>query len=89
MGRDYLEEYDDDDIQDLDDMERQAQQDFKDNIWTTQDCREFRVKDMTYNHISNTINMLRRTGGRLLHQDWIDKFEAEIEKRQAEGIRLE
>lgn len=50
-------------------------------IWTQRDGTEIDVRDMTRNHILNTIAMLQRNGG-FRSNSWIKRFEKELEDRE-------
>lgn len=50
-------------------------------IWTQRDGTEIHVRDMTRNHILNTIAMLQRNGG-FRSDSWIRRFEEELEDRE-------
>ena len=50
-------------------------------IWTQRDGTEIDVRDMTRNHILNTIAMLKRNGG-FRSNSWIRRFEKELEDRE-------
>ena len=50
-------------------------------IWTQRDGTEIDVRDMTRNHILNTIAMLQRNGG-FRSNSWINRFEKELENRE-------
>jgi hypothetical protein len=50
--------------------------------WTTKDGREFLIKDMLDSHVVNTKNWLKRLPSTEAINEWIDVFNAEIEKRK-------
>ena len=50
-------------------------------IWRQKDETKIQVRDMTRNHILNTIAMLQRNGG-FRSNSWINRFEKELEDRE-------
>lgn len=50
-------------------------------IWEQRDGTKIDVRDMTRNHILNTIAMLKRNGG-FRSDSWISRFEKELEDRE-------
>lgn len=50
-------------------------------IWRQKDGTRIQVRDMTRNHILNTIAMLQRNGG-FRSNSWISRFEKELEDRE-------
>lgn len=48
-------------------------------IWTTRDGDEIPVKNMTKQHLINTVNMLKRNNS---DREWIKVLEDELKSRQ-------
>lgn len=82
MAEDYLDAYD---------IEEEYERVYKDagrGIWTTKDGRHIAVSDMTDEHIVNTLNMLKRNDSCDMYLPWIERFEAELQKRRGEKQRM-
>lgn len=60
------------------DIEKEA----KLKIWTAKDGTKIPVKDMTDNHIQNTINLIKRKDKRDYYLPWLKVFEDELKDRE-------
>lgn len=69
-------------------IDYQAQEDLKENIWTTSIGEEVHITDMTNHHINNTIKWLKSNSDFYQSEEWIEVFEEELE-RQGDEIEDE
>ena len=76
MAEDYLDAFD------IEEEHERVWREAERGIWTTKDGNRIAVSDMGYGHIVNTINMLKRNDYDDMYLPWIERFEAELRRRE-------
>lgn len=82
MAEDYIDAFD------IENEYERIREDAERGIWTARDGSQIAVSNMRYNHIVNTINMLKRNDSCDMYLPWIKRFEAELQQRRGEKQRM-